>query len=190
MDRQSHTITLYTSQTETVLQVLEQDGVCFSKEAYVRKKYEESAPIFLTAYSFFVQEAGKFAPKPEGAEYPYWAFHDLYNVDASGRAGILKLRVPIEETVLFDVRDWNRILCLKYLGETEEEEKRFQKELDARGLTETKIMLTDFYPDWKREIKESWKRLFRHHETLCQGQDVTKNGIQAGLWRLKREWIE
>ena len=111
-------------------------------------------------------------------------------MDASGRAGILKLRVPIEETVLFDVRDWNRILCLKYLGETEEEEKRFQKELDARGLTETKIMLTDFYPDWKREIKESWRRLFRHHETLCQGQDVTKNGIQAGLWRLKKEWIE
>ena len=190
MDRQSHTITLYTSQTETVLQVLEQDGVCFSKEAYVRKKYEESAPIFLTAYSFFVQEAERLAPKPEGAEYPYWAFHDLYNVDASGRAGILKLRVPIEETVLFDVRDWNRILCLKYLGETEEEEKRFQKELDARGLTETKIMLTDFYPDWKREIRESWKRLFRHHETLCQGQDVTKNGIQAGLWRLKKEWIQ
>ena len=51
-------------------------------------------------------------------------------------------------------------------------------------------MLTDFYPDWKREIRESWKRLFRNHETLCQGQDVTKNGIQAGLWRLKKEWIE
>lgn len=43
-------VKLYSLQTQTVLDVLFEDGVCFSKEEYVKKKYGESAKIFLTAY--------------------------------------------------------------------------------------------------------------------------------------------
>ena len=184
-----HTITLYTAQADPVAEAIRRDGTCFSKEAYVQKKYGESAPIFVTAYSFFVEKKKKRMERPEGAEYPYWAFHDSYNVDPSGGYGMLKLEVPLDQVLLFDVRDWNRILCLKYLGETEEEEREIQNQLAEQGLTETKIMLTNFYPEWKMRIKESWKRLFRLNEKLKAGQDVTKNGIQAGLWQIRREWI-
>lgn len=37
------------------------------KEAYVRKKYQESAKIFTTAYSWFVREMEKYVKKPDGA---------------------------------------------------------------------------------------------------------------------------
>lgn len=176
-------------QTDIVLRALEKDGVCYSKEEYVRKKYVESAPIFTTAYSWFVKEAMRLVPRPEGAEYPYWAFKDLYNLDKSGEDNILKLSVPIEEAVLFDVRDWNRIICMKYLGKNRQEESAFEEQLAQRGMLETKVMLTNFYPDWKKQIMESWNNLFRNFEILKAGTDVTEGGIQAGLWRIKKEWI-
>ncbi len=73
-----NTIRLYSFQTDVVYQVLKRDGVCYSKEEYVRKKYKESAKVFINAYGWFVKEAQHIVPKPEGAEYPYWAFTDIF----------------------------------------------------------------------------------------------------------------
>ncbi len=36
---------------------------------------------------------------------------------------------------------------------------------------------------------DSWQNLFRNEDKLKNGEDVTKNGIQAGLWQIKKEWI-
>ena len=33
---------------QIVLDVLDRDGICFSRREYVQKKYEESAPVFLS----------------------------------------------------------------------------------------------------------------------------------------------
>ena len=101
----------------------------------------------------------------------------------------MKLEVPLDEVVLFDVRDWNRIMCLKYLGKDEKEEAVFREKIAPYGVLETKIMLTNFYPDLKREVMDSWQNLFRNEDKLKNGEDVTKNGIQAGLWQIKKEWI-
>lgn len=188
MDYKDHTITLYTLQSDIVLERIEKDGVCFSKEAYVRKKYEESAPIFTTAYSWLVQKAIQLVPPPEGAEYPYWAFKDLYNVDTSGGGNILKLQVPLEEAIFFDVKDWNDILRMKYLGPPEKAAS-FRQQLDQCGLSEPSVMLSQFYPDWKQQILQSWDYLLRHHEAIKSGEDPTVGGIQAGLWKIKKEWL-
>lgn len=188
MDTKHHTLTLYTAQSEAVLAALRQHGVCYSRAEYVRRKYEESAPGFLTAYRWFASEAAKLVPRPAGAELPYWAFRDLYSVDTM-EADALTLHVPADEVVLFDLYDWNKILCMKYLGETEEEEWAFSRELARRGLRETDVMLTDFYPELKRQILDSWSRLLRHHRTLLEGDSTGVGGVQAGLWRLREEWV-
>ena len=91
------------------------------------KKYQESAKIFTTAYSWFVREMEKYVKKPDGAEYPYWAFREAYNVDQSMGGNFLTLEVPLDEVLLFDMYDWNKILCLKYIGEDEKDEKQFQE---------------------------------------------------------------
>ena len=189
MDYSNNKITLYALQSDPVIEAIKKDGVCFSKKKYVENKYVESATVFTTAYSWFVNEASKFSKKPEGAEYPYWAFKDLYNVDQANGGNVLKLEVPLDEVVLFDVRDWNRIMCLKYLGKDEKEEAAFREKIAPYGVLETKIMLTNFYPDLKREVMDSWQNLFRNEDKLKKGEDVTKNGIQAGLWQIKKEWI-
>lgn len=189
MDHENHTVRLYTSQADVVVNVIEKEGVCYSKKEFVQKKYGESAKIFTTAYSWFVKEAQKIVPRPEKAEYPYWAFDKLYNVDRSGGGRLLTLNVPVEEVILFDLYDWNKILCMKYLGETEQEEKDFRIRMAQCGISEQEAMLTSFYPQWKQEIQESWSRLFRYDRRQKAGEETQAGGIQAGLWRIRKEWI-
>lgn len=190
MDIRNNKVILYSSQAEAVLQIIERDGECFSKRKYVEDKYQESAPIFVSAYSWFVHEAEKYVVRPENAEYPYWAFKDIYSVEASGDSRIIKLEVPADEAVFFDMYDWNKILSLKYIGETETDEQEFRKMLRDYGITrESDVVLTNFYPNLKRQVQESWKRLFRNHEDIINGENQGIGSIQAGLWTIRKEWI-
>lgn len=182
-------IRLYASQADAVLQAIERDGVCYSREEYVRRKYGESAVIFQTAYRWFVKEAQKIVPRPEGAEFPYWAFRDLYSVEQSGNCHVLTLSVPADEVILFDMYDWNKILCMKFIGENEAEEREFHNKLELCGIKESDAVLTNFYPEWKKQIVNSWSRLFRSHEMLKAGSCEGVKSAQAALWRIKKEWI-
>lgn len=190
MDKGNYKIKLYTSQSDIVLQIIENEGVSYSKKEFVRKKYLESAPIFITAYSWFVEEAKKIIPKPEKAEYPYWAFKKLYNLDDSAYGNVLELNVPLEEVILFDLFDWNKIICMKYIGVSGKDEMEFKETIKKFGLKETDIMLTNFYPELKQSIIESWKRLFRNHENIKNGNEEGIGGVQAGLWQIKRNGLK
>ena len=183
------TVRLYSAQTALVREVLLRDGVCFSRASYVERKYGESAPIFLTAYRWFAAEAAKLVPPPPGAELPYWAFRDLYSVEPSGDGRALALDVPRDQAVFFDLYDWNKVVRLEYIGETEAEERVFRRELRDRGLTGRDVMLTQFYPELRQAVLGSWRRLFRHHEAIRAGDLTGVGGVQAALWQLRREWL-
>lgn len=189
MDNQNKTIKLYTAQTDIVMNIVRTEGVCFSKPEYIKKKYGESAPIFMTAYSWFVKEMEKKVPKPEGAEFPYWAFEDLYSVDTTG-SNVTALQVPMEEAVFFDMYDWNKIMQLGFIGKNKAEEEVFAKEISEYGLTLNKIMLTDFYPDLKKRVTDSWQKLFRYDEKVRNGEKTDAGSIQAGMWQIKRDWMK
>lgn len=181
---------MFSAQAEVVVRALMREGHCFSRREYVERKYEESAQIFLAAYGWFVREAQRYAPRPAGAGYPYWAFAELYNVEASEDSRVLKLSVPRAEAVFFDMYDWIKVLRLQYLGETEAEEARFKQKLADYGVRrEMDVILTNFYPALKREVEDSWQRLFRHHESIRQGLEHGAKSVQAGLWQLKQEWL-
>ena len=188
MGTEGHTVTLLSPQADIVWEVLERDGTAFSKRDYVRKKYEESAKIFIAAYDAYVREASKIVPLPDGAEYPYWAFADKDAVDAGAR--VMTLSVPAEEAVFFDRFEWYRVLQLGYLGKTQEETDAFTKELERRGIrNESDVVLTAFYPDLKKKVTDSWKNLFRFHEQIRAGDFSCVRSVQAGLWRIDRAWL-
>ncbi len=190
MGNTDNTVMLYSSQSEVVVNSLERDGICFSKQEYVIKKYEESAPIFVAVYGWFAIAAEKYLPKPKGAEYPYWAFRDLYSIEQASDSRILRLCIPTDEAIFFDMYDWNKILRLQYIGETESDEKRFRQMLVGYGIRrESDIILTNFYPELKHQVQDSWQRLFRHHEKIKAGDTAGVESVQAGLWQLKQEWI-
>ena len=186
-----NTMTLYASQAEPVWQAIQRDGTAFSKAEYIRKKYgAETAPVFLTAYQWFVQQLPRYAPKPEGAEFPYWAFADQYLMESGQSSYVLTMEVPLEEAVFFDMADWNKIIQMRYIGENEADERAFQRELKERGVKPSDVMLTSFYPDLKQATFDSWQRLFRHHEALKRGEAAPIHSLQAGLWCIKKEWIK
>ncbi len=189
MDCQRDTVTLYAAQSTPVLQAIARDGVCYSRAEYVRRKYGESAPLFLTVYGWFVERARAYVPRPPEAEFPYWAFAEKSSIDLSSAEHILTLEVPRDQAVFFDVFDWNRLLQLRYLGETPEEERAFRRELELRGLDNQKVMLSSFYPEWKERIQKSWDRLFRWHARIRAGDASCVGSVQAGLWCIRKEWI-
>ena len=53
----------------------------------------------------------------------------------------------------------------------------------------SEAVLTPFYPDLKKKIFDSWKKLFRHHEDILSGNDTAVRSVQAGLWQIKKEWL-
>jgi len=89
-------------------------------------------------------------PKPEKAEYPYWAFLDPRSVDLSGGGVLSRLLVPVSEVLFFDAWDWYKVLRLSYIGENEEEEKAFSRHL---SITQQIFIL--------------WGSLFRRGAELC-----------------------
>ena len=188
MGAESHTITLYSPQAQIVWDVVEKDGIAFSKREYVRKKYGESANIFVAAYDAYVRKAAEIVPKTEGAEYPYWAFAEREAVDAGSR--VMTLRVPVTEAVFFDRFEWYRVLQLGYLGRTPEETEAFTKELERRGIrNESDVILTAFYPNLKKKVTDSWNHLFRFHDRIREGDHGCVRSVQAGLWCIRREWL-
>ena len=190
MDTERGFVKLFSPQAEAVWQAAENEGTAFSRREYVIKKYEESAGVFLAAYDAYVREAERIVPRPDERAYPYWAFASEELVDRSGGLRVMRLRVPLEEAVFFDRYDWYKVLRLSYIGETDKDEEAFARGLEMRGIRDSsEAVLRPFYPDVKRQITESWKRLFRHDSAIRNGDTSGVRAVQAGLWQIKKEWL-
>lgn len=197
MGTENDRIILYSPQAEPVWDAVMNDGTAYSRREYIHKKYEESAAIFLTAYDAYIREADKIVPRPMEWAYPYWAFASMQQVDLSGGGRVMKLSVPVDEAVFFDAYDWYRVLRLSYIGESAADEAAFSHELERRGIRDTsEAVMKPFYPDIKRKITDSWKKIFRHDaeikKALLSGRDPDIEGVravQAGLWCIKKEWL-
>lgn len=95
---------------------------------------------------------------------------------------LLKLSIPKEEIIFFDLRDWNKILNLNYLG-TDEEETEFNNKMKQQGVKDNlDIIKSPFYPLLKKELTDSWKKLFT-------SQNLCKKYTEGAVWQLKKEWI-
>ena len=176
-------ITVYAAQSPIVKEIIENEGVYHVKQRFIDKKYGESAWIFNEAYSFFRQHASKIVPMPQGAESAVWLYCDPRMAGGVPDAEFLTLSIPEENLVFFDTRLWNKILNLKYIGRDEKDEKAFEAELRSMGITDTtKVFSSNFYPQLKQQIKDSWLRLFDsgNCDISCR---------QAAAWELRKEWL-
>lgn len=192
------TITMYTSQTDIVLDTIRRDGISYVKQEYIDKKYQDTAWIFKEAYHFFSRHASRLLEKPVQAESPVWVYHDPKWTGADQSSSQLKLEIPLDEIILFDLRKWNRILNLELLG-TKKEEEKFALELERWGVKESSdIFSSSFYPILKNKVKSSWVKLFEDSEDILKelregrfqrfGNEDT-DYIQGAVWNLKEEWI-
>ena len=178
------TLTLFTAQTQVVIDAVERDGFSRVKWEYIRKKYQGESWVFQQAYAFFAQHAPRYVQPPEGAESGIWCFRDWRLAVAGTGCLLLELDVPKDQVVLFDSRLWNRILNMEYLGADAADEAAFEKRIANMGLkSSADAFATSFYPTVKREVQQSWQRLFD------SAADCPDAYLQAGIWEIRREWI-
>ena len=69
-------------------------------------------------------------------------------------------------------------------GNKPADEKRHKELLEAYGVSDTQAYMSQFYPEIKREIRESWKRLF--DDDIQIGSD----GCYGNIWEVRREWVK
>ena len=179
------TIVLWTCQAPVVVETIRRDGVTHVKREYVERKYGDAAWSFEVAYGFFRQGAERIVPRPAEAESAIWAYRrEAYAYPTPGYYSLM-LEVPRDQCVLFDLRVWNKILSLHYVGESRKEERAFEHELERQGVKQpSELFSTPFYPVLKRKVTDSWQRLFNSAE----GCD--DDYVQAGLWEIRSEWVK
>lgn len=173
---------MWTAQMPVVDEALRRDGVSYVKKEYLRKKYRETAWVFLTAYDFMTREMAKRVPRPAEAESPVWVFRDRRRVYCGTGSILYELEIPDEEIVLFDLRNWQDILSLRPLG-TEEERQAVLADMKRQGAGDTTdVFKSPFYPLVKKRIRDSWG-------VLLTGPLPDKTWQQGAVWLLKSDWI-
>lgn len=178
------TITLYTQQAQVVLDTIEREGTTRVKREFIEAKYGEEAWVFQQAYAFYNQHASKLVPAPEGAESGIWCYVDERWAVSGAGGFLLKLEVPRNQVVLFDLRVWNKMLNLQYVGTSEADEEAFEARVANMGVKNmAEVFNTAFYPTVKREIQQSWQCLF------TSAEQCPETYLEAGLWEIRREWL-
>lgn len=177
-------IKVWTAQADIVLETLEKTGLYQVRGRFIRAKYGELAPLFFTAYDWFVRQYAQRIPRPEGAEYGIWVYLDPRGIANFGPGDhVLELEVPADQLIIMDQAKWNRILNLSYLPKDPEDLLRFHRELERMGITqEHKAVSTNFYPCLKREVFASWDRLFAE-------DPIDPINQFSALWEIRKEWI-
>lgn len=177
-------IILWTSQSKIVWDILNEKGIYHARKEFIAKKYGEVANIFLEAYTWFIPRAEQLVPKPQGAEFPIWAFTDPKYIGHQSGCAILEIKVDAEQALLFDQMRWNRILNLSYIPKDENDAQKFASLLGQYGIhNEADAYMKNYYPHLKTIIKKSWDRLFDQNIIVSESH-------QAALWEIRRDWIK
>lgn len=189
MGAEGDKVRLYTSQSVEVFNILKEQKACYVKREYIIKKYQEVSGVFLEGYNWYRTKAPNFVKKPEGAEYPYWAFTEAEYAGWYPESVLITLEVPVDEVVFFRIEDWNNILNLGYLPKDKKEGEHFDKLLENYGIkNKMDVFAKPFYPDLKQKVKKSWDNLFLYHN-LAKDGTIERRHLQGGLWELKIDWV-
>ncbi len=179
-------ITVWTKQHENVLKELKNIGRYIAKKKYIILDLQEHADIVLEAYQWLVKNTPNSNEKPKDAEFPVWvSFSKDTTMLLSEKTIILELEIEESLITKINIIKWGMILNYEYLPENELDEKRHKKLLEDYRISDTQAYMSQFYPHIKREIIESWKRLF-------DNEDNKKNNSQyyGNIWEIKEQWIK
>lgn len=179
------TVKLWTTQDYRALKEIEAKGTYHAKIDSILRKYDTCSDVFLNVYRWFSKTAGDIVPKPEGVEFPVWAaFEKELSFGLSPGQVRFELEVESDKVVVFDSGKWDYILNYWYIPKNAKDSNEYEEKLNSYGIkNKSFIYMNNFYPLLKREVEESWKRLF--------DSNIIISGInQATLWEIRKEWIK
>ena len=94
--------------------------------------------------------------------------------------------MPKDQVIYFDGAKWDYVLNNLYIPTDKDDYKRFKNFLEENKIEHTFDLFSNKYigafDDIKKEITESWKRIF-------EITDRSEFVVQANLWQIKKEWV-
>lgn len=152
---------VWTKQHQAVLRNIEQTGRHIAQAEYIRRENEEHADLWLEIYSWYTRNAAAIKPKPTDVQYPIWvALANDAQMILSPETVILELEVDESLILPVDIEKWGNIANFFYLPADAADARRHSRLLEEYGTNDATAYMTAFYPQIKREIIESWPRLF------------------------------
>jgi hypothetical protein len=176
---------MWTTQDERVLHEIKEKGVYRASIRSIRQKYGTCSDIYLKVYKWLSQAANSIVQKPAGVEFPIWtAFQQEGSFGLMDGQVRFELEVEKEDIIIFDSGKWDYILNYWYIPADSKDKEAYDQKLESLGIkNKSHIYSTNFYPILKREVEQSWQRLF-DPRIIISGID------QAVIWEIRPEWIK
>ncbi|AYD41198.1 DUF3841 domain-containing protein [Clostridium fermenticellae] len=177
-------ITVWTKQNENVIKELEETGRYVVKKEYILQDLGECAPLVLEAYDWLVENTLNVTKKPDDAEYPVWVSF-MRQTTMLPSTGTIILELAVEPSIItsVNINKWGAILNYSYIPKDKQDAKRHHQVLEQYGVSDAKAYMSQFYPQIKREIIASWKRLFDNSILLGNSESY------GNIWEVKKEWV-
>ncbi|SNS13163.1 protein of unknown function [Anaerovirgula multivorans] len=180
-------IKLWTRQHKNLLIELEEKGVYRARQEYILLKNDTISNYYFKLYDWYVKQAERIVPRPEGVTYPIWlsTSSDAMLQPAEDTI-ILELEVERKHVVITNFDKWGYVVNYWYVPLDKQDEKRHNEELRKYGIGDESALYMshkgNFYPLLRNKIIKSWERIF---EVSDEASILT----QATLWEIKKEWI-
>lgn len=177
-------ITVWTKQHKNILKELTDFGRYIAKKEYISYDLQEHAGLVLEVYDWLVKNGPDSANKPEDVTYPVWvSFAREATMMPDEHAVILELCIRPEQITKVNIDKWGTMLNYSYIPSSPQDAKRHRKILEEYGVSDTKAYMSQFYPQIKREITDSWSRLF--DDNIIVGGSA----CYGNIWEVRAEWV-
>ena len=177
-------ITVWTRQSEKILQDIEQDSRYIVKREFIEEKMENHAGLYFDVYHWYAQKAQRIVPKPDDVLFPVWV-----SVTESSKLGVtegnvfLELEVDRNDLIILNQEKWGYVVNYMYIPQDDEDEAKHEALLAKYQTHDTAAYLSGFYPVIKSKIIKSWERLF-------ENDPVINDEMMGTLWEIRKEWIK
>jgi len=177
-------ITVWTKQHISAVEELERTGLYRTRREHIGMALGEHAPLVLEVYDWLTEHTPAAPQRPDGSCYPVWVSF-LQEATMLPEAGMAVLELSLDPALIthINIAKWGAMLNYSYLPRDGADALRHRKLLEDLGVSDAKAFMGPFYPQIKREILDSWQRLFDPSVRL--GNDLSYGTI----WEIRKEWI-
>ena len=178
-------ITVWTRQNKQIIKDLEENGRYIASKNRIAADMEDTAPVMFVAYDWLVKYSPKAHLRPADVEYLIWV---SYVKEAAMKPDentvLLELALDPEIITPVNINKWGTILNYSYIPKDDADAKRHLQLLEMYGVSDAKAFMSQFYPQIKKEILDSWPRLF-DPQILMGGESE-----YGTIWEVKKEWVK
>ena len=176
---------VWTRQHESVLQKINTFGRYVMETKNVSLDMPEYKYIMMEVYTWLANNMPNKDMKPKDAELPVWVVlkNDTAMLACAG-TNLLELEIDEKNLCYININKWGMILNYSYIPKDENDDKRHVDLLRQYNISDTKAYMSNFYPIIKKEIKDSWIRLF--DDSIIIDRGIECYGL---IWEIKKEWV-